>query len=49
MSLIGRHIARVVPVGSTMTLNDPMTGISVTGLVIVAPRDFAFAVAAATS
>ena len=41
--------ASTAPVGSLITLNRPMSGISVTSLQTVAPRDFAFSVAAATS
>jgi hypothetical protein len=41
--------ARVAPVGSVITLNQPIPGISVTSLQIFAPRDLAFSVAATAS
>ena len=38
----GFHRPSVAPVGSTITLNQPTPGISVTSFAIVAPSDFAF-------
>ena len=44
----GCHKPSIAPVGSTMIENDPAFGTSVTSRRIVAPSDFALAVAAAT-
>jgi hypothetical protein len=43
------HSPSIAPVGSTMIESEPMSGTSVTSFITVAPRDFAFFVAASMS
>jgi hypothetical protein len=47
--IFGLNRAKAAPVGSSIMLNQPMPGISVTSARTVAPRDIAFLVEAPTS